>query len=56
MDVGICFRSASLGSSLDGVVAALNGRKVDVDIGGRRGRNGLVGPVEEDRDWRLEDA
>jgi hypothetical protein len=48
VDIGIGFRGSSFGSSLDGVVAALDGRDVDIDIGrGRRG-DGLVRAVEID--------
>ena len=48
VDVGIGFRGSSFGSSLDGVVAALDGGDVDIDIGrGGRG-DGLVGAVEID--------
>ena len=48
VDIGIGFRGSSFGSSLDGVVAALDDRNVDIDIGrGRRG-DGLVRAVEID--------
>jgi hypothetical protein len=48
VDVGIGLRGSRFGSGLDGVVAALDGRDVDIDIG-RRGRgNGLVWAVEID--------
>ena len=33
VDIGVCLRSAGLCSGLDCVVAALNGRDVDIDIG-----------------------
>lgn len=56
VDIGVCFRGAGLGARLDGVGSALNGRDVDVDVGGRRGGNGLAGAVEVDGDGRLEDA
>lgn len=56
VDVGVGLGGAGLGARLDGVVAALVGRDVDVDVGGRRGSIGGVGAVEEDGDGRLEDA
>jgi hypothetical protein len=56
VDVGICFGRACLCACLDSVVAALMGVYVDIDVGGRGRGDGLVRSVEEDGDWRLEDA
>jgi hypothetical protein len=56
VDIGVGLGGAGLSARLDGVVAALVGGDVDVDVGGRGGGIGRVGAVEEDRDGRLEDA
>lgn len=56
IDVGVGLGGARFSARLDGVVAALVGGDVDVDIGGAGGSVGWVGAVEEDRDGGLEDA